>query len=152
VNDQLHNPLALAVREETLYPLYRRLGGSQNQSGHFGEEKNCFKRISTHISGNKLPANNTLIWPLPQYNTKYASLNKRTDSDSIITTGTLASYTGTYGFKSQPKNCHQTYVTTASINILLNSCITIILWLWVPDKVFLNNHQNKPINASLNFG
>jgi hypothetical protein len=37
VSGQLHSPAALPPGKESLYPLERRLGGSQ---GHGGEEKN----------------------------------------------------------------------------------------------------------------
>jgi len=40
VNGQLHVLVALPPGKETQYPLDRTLGGSQNQSGHGGEEKN----------------------------------------------------------------------------------------------------------------
>jgi hypothetical protein len=40
VSGQLHVPAALPRRKSPLYPLDRRLGGSQSRSGCGGEEKN----------------------------------------------------------------------------------------------------------------
>jgi hypothetical protein len=40
VSDQHHAPAALPPGKEPQYPLDRRLGGPQSQSGHGGEEKN----------------------------------------------------------------------------------------------------------------
>jgi len=40
VNGQLHALAASALRKEPWYPLDRRLGGSQTQSGHGGKEMN----------------------------------------------------------------------------------------------------------------
>jgi hypothetical protein len=40
VSGQIHGPDALPPGKETLYPLYRRLGGSQSRCGRGGEEKN----------------------------------------------------------------------------------------------------------------
>jgi hypothetical protein len=42
VSDQLHAPAALSPTKESRYPLDRRLGGPQSQSGRCGEEKNPF--------------------------------------------------------------------------------------------------------------
>jgi hypothetical protein len=40
VSGQLHAPAALLPGKEPLYPLDRRLGGTQSRSGRSGEEKN----------------------------------------------------------------------------------------------------------------
>jgi hypothetical protein len=40
VSGQLHAPAALPPGKDTRYPLDRRLGGPQSQSGRGGEEKN----------------------------------------------------------------------------------------------------------------
>jgi hypothetical protein len=40
VSGQLHAPAALSQGRALWYPLDRRLGGPQNQSGHDGEKKN----------------------------------------------------------------------------------------------------------------
>jgi len=40
VNGQLHTPAALSPGKESLYPLDRRLDGTQSSSGRGGEDKN----------------------------------------------------------------------------------------------------------------
>jgi hypothetical protein len=40
VKGQLHSPVTLHLKKETLVPLDRRLGGSQSQSDHDGKEEN----------------------------------------------------------------------------------------------------------------
>jgi hypothetical protein len=40
VSGQLGTLAALPLEKDSQYPLYRRLGGAQSQSGNYGEEKN----------------------------------------------------------------------------------------------------------------
>jgi hypothetical protein len=57
VSGQLHGPAALLQRGNPWYPLHRRLGGPQSQSGRGGDEKN-----SQPLPGIEIP----IIQPVAQ--------------------------------------------------------------------------------------
>jgi hypothetical protein len=63
MSDQLHAPAAYNAGKEPQYPLDRRLGGPQNQSGSCGEDENLLPLLGVELQPSSPQPVDVLIEP-----------------------------------------------------------------------------------------